>query len=477
MAIIIYLAAVAIFISGILIFRKKTTNYIFSILFIALQWTFNVYEYNHRNIEQLQYFNPDSIGLILLFVLSIVSTASLYYSFIFFKHTNDTPRSKSIYFAALITLITSLSCAYIANHIAIMWIFVELTTLSSAVLVYHNRSSKSLEAAWKYLFISSISVALIFIGILFLGLAVQEAKLDGIFFSVLLKNATLLDPFWLKAAFLLIFTGFTVKAGLVPMYTVGIDAKDKAPSPASAIFSSAIMNMGFLGIFRLFEVISKTGIHKWACMVLIISASLSVFISAAYMVRVKNFKRMFAYSSIEHMGIMMLGMAVGGIGYYGAILHLILHSFAKSSLFYQTGAIFRVMKSKLIKDSGNYFGYNTFGAITLILGFFIITAMPPSGMFVSEFMIFRSMFEAKYLWLLIIIVILLCFIIWAMGKNLFKLLFSKLENAQIIEKDMEKISFVESIPQLILFLTVIYIGFYPPPFVQNLIQQALVNLK
>lgn len=477
MAIITYLGLTALFILCMLVFSRKTTDTAFSILFIALQWSFNIFEYYNQDVEQLEYFCPDAIGLLLLFVLSIVGTASLYYSYILFNHYEITPQKRSHYFSAFIALITSLSCAYLANHIAIMWIFVELTTLCSAILIYQSRSEKTLEATWKYLFISSISVALIFIGILFLGLAVQQAKLDGLFFTGLMKNAAQLDEFWLKASFLLVFTGFTVKAGLAPMYTVGIDAKDKAPSPASAIFSSAIMNLGFLGIFRLFGIVSQTGIHQWACMVLIISATLSIFISATYMVRVKNYKRMFAYSSIEHMGIVMLGMASGGIGYFGSILHVILHSFAKSSLFYQCGTMVRVIKSKFIKDAGNYFEYNTFGAIVLILGFFIITAMPPSGLFVSEFLIFRSMFEAQYLWLLIIIVVLLCFIIWSMGENLFKLLFGKPAQPHDNMKNIEKIRTVEMLPQLILLLLVIYIGFYPPTFVENLIQQALINLK
>jgi len=476
MALIIYLTASVIFILGIIIFRKKVTDYAFTILFLSAQWGFAIYEYYNQNIVQLDYFTPDAIGLIFLFVLNIVGTTSIFYSFIYFQHNNDAQRARSIYFAALLTLITSLSAAYLANHIAILWIFVELTTLSSSILIYHNRTEKSLEATWKYLFISSLSVALIFIGIQFLGLAVQQAKLSGMFFPDLYKNAARLDEFWLKAAFLLVFTGFTVKAGLAPMYTVGIDAKDKAPTPAAAIFSSAIMNVGFLGIFRMFEIMSKTTVYHWASIVVIISAAISVLISASYMVRVKRFKRMLAYSSIEHMGIIMLGMAMGGIGYYGAILQTILHSLAKSSLFYQCGSIFRVMNSKFIKDSGNYFELNTFGSVIVILGFFIITAMPPSGLFVSEFMIFRSMFEANYLWLMIIMLVLLSFIIWSMGENLFKLLFGKSENLQI-NADSKRISFFETLPQLLLLAGSVYLGFYPPPFLHNLIKQALVNLQ
>ena len=146
-----------------------------------------------------------------------------------------------------------------------------------------------------------------------------------------------MNVFWLRLAFIFIFTGFTAKLGLVPMYTAGIDAKDKAPSPAGALLSSVLMNVGFVGIFRFYIVAANSPIHQWANHVIIIAALLSIFVATVYMTKVKNIKRMFAYSSIEHAGIIMLGLAAGGVGYYAAILHIVLHAFIKSSLFFQHG--------------------------------------------------------------------------------------------------------------------------------------------
>ena len=178
------------------------------------------------------------------------------------------------------------------------------------------------------------------------------------------------------------------------MYTAGIDAKDKAPSPAGALFGSVLMNVGFLGIFRFYEIISHTSILPWANKILIISGALSIFVATVYILKVKNFKRLFAYSSVEHMGLIILGLASGGVGYYAAILHVVLHSFAKSTMFFQVGQVYRIYKSKSIYDAGNYFKYNLTGAMVMLIAFFIVTAMPPSGLFISEFMIFRSLFEA-----------------------------------------------------------------------------------
>jgi hydrogenase-4 component F len=384
------------------------------------------------------------------------------------------PYQLGIYFSAMVVLLTALSAAYLSNHIAITWIFVELTTLSASALIYHRRTTRTLEGTWKYIFVCSISITLVFIGILFLSIAVQQSGGTDLFYKELFAKASSMNVFWLKLAFLFILTGFTSKAGLVPMYTVGIDAKDKAPSPAGALFGSALMNVGFIGIFRFYMIISPTSIFPWANKILLITGILSVFVATVYMLRVKNFKRMLAYSSVEHMGLVVLGLAAGGIGRYAAILHLVLHSFVKPSMFFQIGQLYRIYKSKNIYDVGNYFKYNLTGSLVLLFGFFIVTAMPPSGMFVSEFLIFRSLFESGNLWVLIIILLLLTMIIWSLGKNIFKMLFIK--PVGFDEMEVEKISPVESISQFIFLGMVIYLGLNPPTELVDLINNAISNL-
>jgi hydrogenase-4 component F len=472
----IYLTFTLLIAASVFFTRDNKIVWFFVTLFVILQFVLNIYEYLNLNTIQLTYFTPDAIGIILLSVLSILSATSFLYSYIYLKERGDSPQVVSIYLTALILLIGSISCSYLANHPAIAWIFIEITTLCSSVLIYHRRTERSLEGCWKYVFICSVSVSLIFMGILFLGMASQQAKAGELFYSNLYTNAKLLDQFWLKAAFLFVFTGYTAKTGLVPMYTAGIDAKDKAPSPASAIFSSVLMNAGFIGIFRMYGIVSRTDAHQWAANVMIISSLLSMFIAAAYMLRVKSFKRMFAYSSVEHMGIVTIGLSMGGAGIFGSILHLILHSFTKASLFYQYGSVFRVIKSKYINDAGDYFEKNTSGALVLLLGFFMVTAIPPSGMFISEFYIFREMFGKGYIWLFIVLAVLITVIIWALGENIFKLLFHKPE-AVIYNRPLpEKISVWESVPQFALLAGVIYLGFNPPYLLVEFINQAVRSI-
>jgi hydrogenase-4 component F len=235
------------------------------------------------------------------------------------------------------------------------------------------------------------------------------------------------------------------------------------------------MNMGVVGIFRTYKIIANTPIQYWANLVIGISAVLSIFVATVYMIKVKNIKRMFAYSSIEHMGLVMLAISVGGIGYYAAILHIVLHAFVKSSLFFQYNQIYRVYQDKNIYHIGNYFKYNPTGAIVILLGFISATAMPPSGLFVSEFLIFRALFEGHQIFILIAVLLLLTIIIWAFAKNILKVLFTPLTNFD--ESNVPIIKPWESYSQYALIILSIYLGLTPPDFFVQLIKESVMFLS
>lgn len=180
---------------------------------------------------------------------------------------------------------------------------------------------------------------------------------------------------------------------------------------------------------------------------------------------------MFAYSGIEHMGLVVLGLAAGGIGVYAAILHVILHTLVKPALFLQYNQVYWVYQSKSIYDVGNYFKYNKSGAILLFLAFLSATAMPPSGLFVSEFLIFQSLFQGHYILILTIVLILLTMIIWGFGSNIFKLLFTP--PIEINESRIPKISGYESLSQYILLGLAVYVAYNPPIQFVTLLQDAV----
>jgi hydrogenase-4 component F len=469
--VVLYLIVAFSIAFGLFINRNKTLNYSLVGLFLIVQWGFTIYACFNYKTTVADYFSFDSLGVLLLITLSIISIPAAIHSAIYVEKHRESAQARSLYFAALVSLITAIGMGYLANHIAVVWIFTEITTLSASALIYHHRNKLALEGTWKYVFICALSITFVFIGILFLSMSMGQGGSEDMSYSNLLANSSKLNPFWLRLAFLFIFTGFTAKLGLVPMFTAGIDAKDKAPAPTGAILASVLMNLGFIGIFRFYIVIANTSLHHWANLVIGIAAFLSVFVATVYMIKVKNIKRMFAYSGIEHMGLVMLGIAAGGVGYYAAILHIILHAFVKSSLFFQFTQLYRVFQDKSIYHVGNYFKYNTTGAMVLLVGFISATAMPPSGMFVSEFMIFRSMFEANQIFLLIMVLLLLTMIIWAFGKNIFKILF--IPAVGFDDKNVPVISPWESTSQFILLALAIYLGLNPPPAFVHLIQDSV----
>jgi len=470
--ILIYLLGSVLIGTGLFFNRGKVLNYSLICLFIVLQCAFTIYVCMHYNKTSLSYFTFDSLGIIMLLTATIIAIPAAFHSYVYIEESEEkTNKSRATYFGAFVLLISAVSAAYLANHIAVVWIFTEVTTLSASALIYHHRNKLALEGTWKYIFICAISITFVFIGILFLSLSFAKAGSDDLSYKNLLANCNSLNISWLRLAFLFIFTGFTAKLGLFPMFTAGVDAKDKAPGPAAGLLSSIVMCMGFTGIYRMYVVIANTNLLHWASLVVGIAAFISLFIASVYMIKVKNIKRMMAYSSVEHMGIVMLGIAAGGIGYYAAILHIVLHSFVKSSFFFQYNQLYKVFQTKNIYLIGNYFKYNTTGAIVILLAFISVTAMPPSGMFVSEFLIFRSLFEANQLVILIIALLLITFIIWALAKNIFKLLF-----IPVVDFDESKVPTINpwrSLSQFILLGGAAYLGLNPPTVFVDLIKESI----
>lgn len=472
--VIVYLLGSFALVVSLFFSRKKLFVYSLMAAFLAFQILFTIQACYHFGQTDSVYFTFDSLGILLLVTLCIIAIPAAIHSYIYIETHAESPSSRSLYLASMILLIMAISAGYLSNHIAVTWIFTEITTLSASALIYHHRNKLALEGTWKYVFICAISITFIFIGILFLSLSLQHTGSDDLSFSNLLARSTELNPIWLRMAFLFIFTGFTAKLGLVPMFTAGIDAKDTAPAPAGALMASVLMNLGFVGIFRFYIVIARTPLLHWAQLVVGTAAFLSLFVATVYMLKVKNIKRMFAYSGIEHMGIVMLGVAAGGVGYYAAILHIVLHAFVKSSLFFQYNQLYRVFQSKSINHTGNYFKYNPTGAMVLLLGFFSSAAMPPSGLFVSEFLIFKSIFDARQIFLLIAVLLLLTMIIWAFGKNIFKVLFLPAEGFD--DSHVRPTNSWESLSQFILLALAVYLGLNPPPIFVELLKESIILL-
>jgi len=190
------------------------------------------------------------------------------------------------------------------------------------------------------------------------------------------------------------------------------------------------------------------------------------------MTRVKNIKRMLAYSGIEHMSLMVIGITMGKTGAFAALLHMVLHSLIKPALFFQYNQIYWVYQSKSIYDIGNYIKYNKAGAIALLLGFVSLTAIPPSGLFVSEIILFQSLFSNHMLALLIVVVTLLTIILWGLSNNVMKMLFTP--PLQINESAIPAISPWESATQYFLPILAIYLAYFQPGWFIDMISKAII---
>jgi hydrogenase-4 component F len=473
MALLLFFLISALMSIAIVLFSNKTVTKFITIGFVILHIWLTFHCWTNLNKTELSYFTFNSLGVLLLSVLSLLAIPTVYHGFIY--ALKDDTKKYNIYHSALIALITFITGAYLANGMTVLWIFVEATTLAVAALIYHDRTEMALEATWKYVFICSTGIALAYLGILFLGFIYGRSDAANLSFASLTNIINQANPLNLKIAFVFVLIGFSTKMGLFPMHTVTIDAHSVAPPPISALISTTLMNVGFLAIFRVYTLFASSSILPFMNNVLILSGLLSLLVAAGYMLKAKHLKRMLAYSSLENMGLVAIAVGVGGIGYYAALLLLVLHSLTKSSLFYQMGQLSRVLHSFKLDECGRYMKLYPAGALVLLLGMICILAFPPSGLFITEFMIFKGMVLKDKWFVLIVSGILLCFVIYAMSVRIMHILFSNPRNEDTV-KVPDYVNPIESVVQFVFLGIVIIMCFYQPPVLVDLINQSFAIL-
>jgi hydrogenase-4 component F len=458
---------------AIVLLKNRIVTKLITIAYVIIHIIFTAHCWINLNKTELVYFTFDSPGVLLLSVLSVLIIPTIYHGFIY--TSNDNARIYGIYHSALIALITFMTGAYLANGMTVLWIFVEATTLAVAALIYHDRTELALEATWKYVFICSVGIAIAYIGILFLSFVYGREDAPILSFASFTGIISQANPLYLKIAFIFVVVGFSTKMGLFPMHTVTTDAHSVAPPPISALISTTLMNVGFLAIFRVYHLFSSSSILPFMNHVLIISGMLSILISAGYMLKAKHLKRMLAYSSLENMGMVAIALGIGGIGYYAALFLLVLHSFTKASLFFHMGQFSRVLHTYRLDDSGNYMKLYPAGGLVLMIGLFCILAIPPSGLFISEIMIFKALITNNQWFVLATTAVLLCCIIYALSTRIMHIVYSNpRENKELQAPGM--VNPVEAISQFILLGIVIIMCFYQPPFLAEMINNSIAGL-
>lgn len=293
--------------------------------------------------------------------------------------------------------LAAMTLVILSRHWGLMWVAVEATTLASAPLIYFHRYARSLEATWKYLMICSVGIALALLGNFFLAVAAKTSSIAHLhlFLGDLEQHAAELDPRWLKAAFLLLLVGYGTKMGLAPLHTWLPDAHSEAPSMVSALLSGVLLNCAFLPILRGHALLVKAGLGPFSRDLLVLFGAVSIVVAALFIIRQMDFKRLLAYSSVEHMGILVLGVGIGGIAGFGSMLHAVNHSVAKAMLFLVAGNTLAHFRTKSTLETRGVRRVLPVTGVLWVVGLLAITGSPPFGTFLSELAILKGMLDAN----------------------------------------------------------------------------------
>ena len=330
-----------------------------------------------------RYFSLTPLGELVLGITSFLYLLVAIYTVPYMNEVEM--HAERIINASMLFFLAAMSMTAIADHIIVLWIAIEATTLTSAPLILLHKSKGALEATWKYVLICSVGIALALLSAFFLVLAMTRGGVRvPLDYTSLNRVAASLDPVWLKAAFIFALIGYGTKMGLSPMHTWLPDAHSEAVSPASALLSGALLNCAFLGVYKTHMLLVSAGLADFSGGILIFFGLLSLLVAGVFILHQNDYKRMLAYSSIENMGIIAFGTGLGGLAALGAVIHMLHHSLVKSSLFLSSGNILLGYGTKKIRETGGMISFLPKTAVAFFSGFIGISGLPPFGLVVSE---------------------------------------------------------------------------------------------
>jgi hydrogenase-4 component F len=357
-----------------------------------------------------------------------------------------------------------------------MWIAIEATTLVSAPLIYFERTQRSIEATWKYLVICSVGIALALLGIYCLAYASLQAGLGtALTLENVLKNAPHLSKPWLHVSFILLLVGFGTKMGLAPMHTWKPEVYGEAPAVVGAMFAGGLTSCAFLALLRISQICIAAGEQTYISQILLVFGLVSMVVASVFMVNQRDFKRLLAYSSVEHMGILALGLGIGGAAMFGTLLHIITNGLTKGVLFLSAGNIDRVYKSKSIDLVSGAMSRLPLSAALFLAGFFAITGSPPFGPFISEFAILNGAIDGGRFITAGLYLSLLLMVFIGMGKTVLQVVQGPVSPAGLNESNHE--NFLTVAPIIALLGFVILLGIYLPIPLTELLNDGVLFLE
>jgi hydrogenase-4 component F len=360
---------------------------------------------------QGSYLQIDDLNNVFIVLTTFVGFTTSVFSASYIGHELEigrlTPAFLRFYHYMYQVLMFAMNLALIANNIGLMWVAIEFATLTTVVMVGIYRTHEALEAAWKYFILGSVGIALALFGTILVYMAARPVigeGIDAMAWTVLVANAANFDPGLLNIAFVFLLLGYGTKAGLVPLHAWLPDAHAEGPTPISAVLSGLLLNVALYALLR-FKMILAANPNTAAPGPLMVVIGLISLLFAAFMLyRGRDIKRVFAYSSIEHMGIITFAFGMGGpLANFAGLLHMTMHSLTKSALFFAAGLIAQVKGTRRIEDMGGLTETHSVLGWGLVAGVVAIAGLPPLGIFMSEFLVVTSTF-AREPWLAIILV-------------------------------------------------------------------------
>ena len=357
------------------------------------------------------YFHVDDLNNVFIVLTTFVGFTTSVFSGSYIAHELETgrltPTFLRFYHSMYQLLMFAMNLALLANNIGVMWVAIELATLTTVLMVGLYRTHEALEAAWKYFILGSVGIALALFGTILVYKAARPVIGEGpeaMVWTRLLLNAIHFDPALLNLAFVFLLLGYGTKVGLAPLHAWLPDAHAEGPTPISAVLSGLLLNVALYALLRFKMLLAANPAALAPGPLMVIMGLISVVFAAFMLYRRRDIKRMFAYSSIEHMGIIAFAFGMGGpLANFAGLLHMTMHSLTKSAIFFAVGHISQVKGTQRIADMGGLTQTNPVLGWGLVLGVVAIAGLPPLGIFTSEFLVVTSTF-ARAPWLAVILV-------------------------------------------------------------------------
>lgn len=428
-------------------------------------------------IDFIDIFYIDALSIIILDIVILIGFLVSIYSIGYLKEEQNqgviSNKRIKLYYTLMYSFIFTMILALTVNNIGILWIAIEATTLSSTFLVGFHNDKRSLEAAWKYVIICSVGIAIALVGIIFMHLSSVEviSKEHALQWDILFDNAKALNTPVLRLSFIFIVIGFGTKAGLAPMHTWLPDAHSQAPSPISALLSGVLLNSSMYAIIRTIAIVNKNlGNSDFTGKIMIGFGFLSIATAAIFILTQKDYKRLLAYSSIEHMGIVALSIGLfTPLSVFAALFHMMNHSFTKAMLFLASGNMLQKYGTREIFKIHSLLKTLPFSGPAFFIGLFAISGTPPFSIFSSEINVFIAIFSENHIIIGVAFILLLSIVFVGISITLFRVFYGA-NNIEDILPGETNIPGTAVI--LILLVLIILSGLYMPEVLINLITNA-----